>query len=126
MEHMFRTHLAKLETFVHEEGLRFFLPMSNVACCSSMLRILDGLLDSKGIGLATHSRLGRTSCATMWAFAAVWGYGGALAVDRVVNGRKVFHSWWEAVIGEFGGDSMPAVGTVFDFFLDSEIGALKR
>ena len=111
----FQKHFAKLESFVRTPGLRFIAPTSSIACCLSMVRILDGLIES--VGLSGHDEV---SCSMMFSFAAVWGYGGALAVDRVLNGRLLFHEWWAEEIGHFGGQALKSVGTVFDYYFDIE------
>jgi hypothetical protein len=82
-------YLPLLEELIHEEALRFFVPVSPVSCCASMLRIIDGMIEVEGLHHTSSSRLDMAACEMMVAFAAVWGYGGALAVDRVIDGRTV-------------------------------------
>jgi hypothetical protein len=89
MRALFAKYLPLLEAFVTEEALRFFVPATPMSCCASMLRIIDGMIDAEGLQASPGARFGISTCAMVWAFAAVWGYGGALAVDRVIDGRKV-------------------------------------
>ena len=97
MRALFAKYLPLLEAFVTEEALRFFVPVSLISCCASMLRVIDGMIDAEGLRTSSSARFGATACYMIWAFAAVWAYGGALAVDRVIDGRRVCASY-DAII----------------------------
>ena len=114
MQLLFSTKLPRLLEFMENSStLEFFAAASSRSCCLSMLRILDGLITAEGHDWTPASRAEK--CLWMFDFAAVWGFGGPLAVDKVIDCRRIFSDWWRQTLGLFGTHELPVTGTIFDY-----------
>jgi dynein heavy chain, axonemal len=114
IEHQVSKKLPLLLEFINNSPtIEFFATVSCRACCRSMLRILDGLISAEDNDWTPENRAQK--CLWMFDFAAVWGFGGAIAVDKVLDCRRIFSAWWRQHVGSFGGHDLPVFGTVFDY-----------
>ena len=114
VEHQLAKKLPLLIKFINDSSsMEFVAPTSCRACCLSMIRILDGLISAENNDWAPETRAQK--CLWMFDFAAVWGFGGTIAVDKVLDGRRIFSDWWRQQIGSLGGRDLPVLGTVFDY-----------
>ena len=114
MQGLFAAKLPLLLEFIGKNtALETFAPVSARSCCRSMLCILDGLIMAEGDKWDPASRA--VKCSWMFDFASIWGFGGSLAVDKVLDCRRIFSDWWRHSLGTLGGYQLPLEGTVFDY-----------
>ena len=117
LQPMFTQKLPHLLAFARNTRvIEFLADVSARSCCISMLHILEGLILAEGDNWSKSSR--SVKCLYLFDIAAVWGFGGALAVDRVVDCKQIFSDWWRENMGFFGGQQLPCTGTVFDYTFD--------
>jgi dynein heavy chain len=103
-----------LDFMAKSRAIEYFTPISPRSCCFSMLRILEGLILAEGDNWTPSSRTEK--CLWMLDLACIWGFGGPLAVDKVLDCKRVFSDWWRQTFGgKVGGQDLPIAGNVFDY-----------
>ena len=111
--------------FFGSKEFRFLYHMDELTCSASMLRILDGLLNTNVRNSATN-KLTPHQLETMVAFAFIWGFGGSLCTSSCIDGKGVFHRLWTDAFGTYGPLALPQDGTIFDFGPNILISDLQR
>lgn len=93
--------------------LKKITPISEIAMLQMTCHLLDCLLTPQNVP---------NECPKDWyeiyfAFAILWGFGSALFQDQIIDWRNEFSKWW---INEFKTVKFPAVGTIFNYYIDQE------
>ncbi|XP_077576473.1 dynein axonemal heavy chain 11 [Stigmatopora nigra] len=89
------------------------VPVSDNSLVQSLCTLLDCLLTQENIPADSPRELYET----YFIFACIWAFGGALCRDQVFDYRVEFSKWW---IKEMKTVKLPAQGTVFDFYIDTQ------
>ncbi|XP_076002796.1 dynein axonemal heavy chain 9 [Genypterus blacodes] len=83
----------------------------------SMIQMLCCLLECLLTPENTPANCAKELLELYFVFAAIWAFGGALFQDQLVDYRVEFSKWW---VTEFKTIKFPALGTVFDYYIDPE------
>ncbi|XP_023280705.1 dynein heavy chain 11, axonemal-like [Seriola lalandi dorsalis] len=88
-------------------------PIPENSMVQTLCILLDCLLTPRNI----PSDSPRELYETYFTFACIWAFGGALYQDQLCDYRVEFSQWWTK---EMKTVKLPAQGTVFDYYLDSQ------
>lgn len=93
--------------------LKKITPISEIAQIQMTCHLLDCLLTPQSVPV---------DCPKGWyeiyfTFAIIWGFGSALFQDQIIDWRNEFNKWW---MNEFKTIKYPAIGTVFNYYIDPE------
>ena len=78
--------------------------------------LLDSLLDDQG-------EIPKETIELCFVFAAIWGFGGALSVDKGVDYRKIFSDYWKATWADLS-KSFDNEALIFDYEMDRNTNEL--
>uniref|UniRef100_A0A665V5K8 Dynein, axonemal, heavy chain 11 n=1 Tax=Echeneis naucrates TaxID=173247 RepID=A0A665V5K8_ECHNA len=88
-------------------------PVPEISMVQTLCTLLDCLLTPGNIPPDSP----REIYETYFTFACIWAFGGALFKDQLYDYRVEFSQWWTK---EMKTVKLPAQGTVFDYYLDSQ------
>ena len=94
-------------------------PVLEFNMVQSLCHLLEGLLTPENIPPGTADKM---LFELFFCFAAVWAFGGALAVKDGEDYRSNFNRWWRS---EWRPIRFPDGGTVFDYYVDGKESRFK-
>ncbi|XP_067914454.1 dynein axonemal heavy chain 17-like [Heterodontus francisci] len=100
--------LEKLRT-----GMKKITPIPEITMVQMVLHLMECLLTPVNAPADSPKELYEL----YFVFACVWGFGGTMFQDQLVDYRVEFSKWW---VNEFKSVKFPSQGTVFDYYIDSE------
>jgi len=98
----------------HRLHLTTITPVLEFNMVQSLCHLLEGLLTPANIPPGTSDKM---IFELFFCFAAVWAFGGALAVKDGEDYRSIFNRWWRS---EWRPIKFPDGGTVFDYYADGK------
>ncbi|XP_055509862.1 dynein axonemal heavy chain 17-like [Leucoraja erinacea] len=104
----FPTCLEKLRT-----GFKKITPLPEITMVQTVLHLMECLMTPANAPADSPKELYEL----YFVFACVWGFGGTMFQDQLVDYRAEFSKWW---VNEFKAVKFPSQGTVFDYYIDSE------
>ncbi|XP_078257485.1 dynein axonemal heavy chain 17-like [Rhinoraja longicauda] len=104
----FPSCLEKLRT-----GFKKITPLPEITMVQTVLHLMECLLTPANAPADSSKELYEL----YFVFACVWGFGGTMFQDQLVDYRVEFSRWW---VNEFKAVKFPSQGTVFDYYIDSE------
>ncbi|XP_067860662.1 dynein axonemal heavy chain 17-like [Heptranchias perlo] len=102
------TCLEKVRT-----GFKKITPIPEITMVQTVLQLMECLLTPVNAPADSPKELYEL----YFVFACVWGFGGSMFQDQLVDYRVEFSKWW---VNEFKSVKFPSQGTVFDYYIDSE------
>uniref|UniRef100_A0A4W3K7X4 Dynein axonemal heavy chain 17 n=1 Tax=Callorhinchus milii TaxID=7868 RepID=A0A4W3K7X4_CALMI len=94
-------------------GFKKITPIPEITMVQTILFLMECLLTPANVPLDSPKELYEL----YFVFACIWGFGGAMFQDQLVDYRVEFSKWW---VNEFKAIKFPSQGTVFDYCIDSE------
>ncbi|GCC24108.1 hypothetical protein chiPu_0002508 [Chiloscyllium punctatum] len=102
------TCLEKLRT-----GFKMITPIPEITMVQTVLHLMECLLTP----INTPADSPKELYELYFVFTCVWGFGGTMFQDQLVDYRVEFSKWW---VNEFKSVKFPSQGTIFDYYIDSE------
>ena len=116
---LFDKHTQTLIDLVKSMKMETLTPISTMARCTMLCRMLEGLLDSIPVEGRSAERVEQ-----MYLFAAMWAFGGAATADRNADFRTQFSSAFKAAFPQI---KFPPKGSLcFDYYVDPASGELLK
>ncbi|XP_069786101.1 dynein axonemal heavy chain 17-like isoform X2 [Narcine bancroftii] len=104
----FPTCLEKLRT-----GFKKITPLPEITMVQTVLHLMECLLTPANAPADSPKELYEL----YFVFACVWGFGGTMFQDQLLDYRVEFSKWW---VNEFKSVKFPSQGTVFDYYIGSD------
>ena len=126
LEKLFAKYIAKIVDFMRK-SCKFIIPISYIGMTVSCCKLLESNTKARFNELLLPTEKGQTVLKLdplkfeyVFAFCAIWGFGGCLCEKDKQDFRKDFSSFWK---NQFKGHlKIPSKGTIFDYYVKFEEG----